>query len=199
MFIREYMGDISMVDSAEQFRDIYNMLPDYRKLKIDALKLLADKKRSLMAGYLLRGALSEFGLSDSDVCFNSHGKPILRDAGLFFSISHSGDKAFVVLSDHEIGCDVEMIRDIDAIRLAQRFFAPEEVSYLTASADIEGEFFRIWTLKEAYIKCRGEGLSIPLNSFIVCPDKLAIWDDAFVVRKSCIDGGYAFGIIARRD
>ncbi|MBS0508641.1 MAG: 4-phosphopantetheinyl transferase family protein, partial [Proteobacteria bacterium] len=56
---------------------------------------------------------------------------------------------------------------IECEKLAQRFFSPQEVQDLLATpqADRAKAFVRIWTLKEAYVKARGEGLSIPLNRF----------------------------------
>ena len=91
-----------------------------------------------------------------------------------------------VVRDREIGVDVEKIRpEIELERLAQRFFSPGEVERLT---ELEGDlqlaaFFRCWTRKEAYIKARGGGLSIPLDQFEVTFEQdtpaalVANWED----------------------
>ena len=51
------------------------------------------------------------------------------------------------------------------ILIAERFFHPEETRLLgeASSADSEILFFRYWTMKEAFVKALGTGLSIPLN------------------------------------
>jgi hypothetical protein len=66
--------------------------------------------------------------------------------------------------------DVERVRaDFAGEDIARRFFAPAEVDALAASAPGEyvAAFFRCWTRKEAYVKARGDGLSLPLDRFEV--------------------------------
>ena len=60
-----------------------------------------------------------------------------------------------------------MNRKASCDELAQRFFAAAECEYLRGLPPslLREAFFRIWTLKEAYIKAEGKGLSIPLDSF----------------------------------
>jgi len=70
----------------------------------------------------------------------------------------------------EIGVDVEHVRaQEDARKLAERFFSvSERESMRDLSGDeLHGAFFRCWTRKEAYIKAKGEGLSLPLQQFDV--------------------------------
>jgi 4'-phosphopantetheinyl transferase len=67
-----------------------------------------------------------------------------------------------------VGVDVEAVsRDTDLAGLAQRFFAPPEAAAVAAASGLEQReaFFRFWTLKEAYMKARGLGLSLPLDSY----------------------------------
>ncbi|UOF91131.1 4'-phosphopantetheinyl transferase superfamily protein [Fodinisporobacter ferrooxydans] len=67
-----------------------------------------------------------------------------------------------------IGIDVERIRPID-LNIARRFFSPVEQRDLSMQPDdakLE-YFFDLWTLKESYVKAKGNGLSIPLHSFSI--------------------------------
>jgi 4'-phosphopantetheinyl transferase len=101
-----------------------------------------------------------------------HGKPALADAAidLRFNLSHAGERALVALAlGRDVGVDIEEERQIDALELASRFFAPAESEALRALAPSERipAFFRCWTRKEAFIKALGEGLSFPLREFEV--------------------------------
>ena len=108
-------------------------------------------------------------------CYASHGKPGLacksgRDS-IRFNMSHShGEALYAVTRGREIGIDVEFIRrDLEAEQIAERFFSRSEIATLRALPPSlqRHAFFLCWTRKEAYIKARGEGLSIPLDQFDV--------------------------------
>jgi 4'-phosphopantetheinyl transferase len=76
--------------------------------------------------------------------------------------------ACAVAWDRDIGVDVEhMDRRTETTAVADRFFSPSEVEALRRLPPSEQRrrFFELWTLKEAYIKARGLGLAIPLESF----------------------------------
>ncbi len=107
--------------------------------------------------------------------YNSYGKPALIEEtgveGLRFNLSHSHDMAlYAVTRGREIGVDIERFRpDVEAEKLAERFFSPREAAVLrTLPERLRPEgFFNCWTRKEAYIKAEGEGMAIPLSSFDV--------------------------------
>jgi 4'-phosphopantetheinyl transferase len=104
---------------------------------------------------------------------NSYGKPRLFDTpdgeSLQFNLSHTrGLVACAVARRSELGIDVEPIQTrVAPLELAQRFFSPAEVAELRACVDQDRQirFVEIWTLKEAFIKALGLGLSHPLDSF----------------------------------
>jgi len=87
-----------------------------------------------------------------------------------FNLSHTdGLVAVAITAGREVGVDVEDTRRRGrTVELADRFFSPEEVTALRAlpaGAAQRDRFFRLWTLKESYIKARGQGLAIPLAGF----------------------------------
>lgn len=96
---------------------------------------------------------------------------------LGFNLSHSNGMILIgVAQGRQVGVDLEYIRPIDQpLKLAKRFFSPAEAAKLALipESDQQAAFFRCWTYKEAYIKARGGGLSIPLDSFEVAfgPDE----------------------------
>jgi 4'-phosphopantetheinyl transferase len=105
--------------------------------------------------------------------YGPHGKPYLAagDLGLRFNLSHSHGLAYYAIAlEREVGIDIERVRaETPCLDLARRFFSKEESAAITALAPAQQSeaFFRCWTRKEAYIKARGTGLSLPLAQFTV--------------------------------
>ena len=104
--------------------------------------------------------------------YEEHGKPILEGEGnLCFNVSHTDGLALMAfVRQRALGVDVENLgREIEAERLAERFFSERErqaLRHLTGH-ELHAAFFRCWTRKEAYIKAKGHGLSMPLHQFDV--------------------------------
>jgi 4'-phosphopantetheinyl transferase len=85
-----------------------------------------------------------------------HGKPYLPACGLRFNMSDSGDLAlYAVALDVEVGVDIEQVRAIDGHAIARRYLPAPEAAAVSADP---GVFFRVWTRREAYLKCIGIGL-----------------------------------------
>ena len=107
--------------------------------------------------------------------YGEQGKPALSGdraaRSVRFNLSHSADLAMVgVTLDREIGVDLEQIVERRAEeRIARRFFSQRELRDFVSLPEEERKegFFRCWTRKEAYIKARGEGLTLPLDQFDV--------------------------------
>jgi 4'-phosphopantetheinyl transferase len=132
------------------------------------------RRQYLVSHALVRLTLSRYApVKPEDWSFvtNEYGCPRVKEEGLGlrFNLSHTDGMATVaVASNVDVGVDVEdASRPGQTVELADRFFAPSEVAALHALA-VERQrerFFEYWTLKEAYIKARGMGLSIPLAQF----------------------------------
>ncbi|MDC0707026.1 4'-phosphopantetheinyl transferase superfamily protein [Stigmatella sp. ncwal1] len=103
---------------------------------------------------------------------NQYGRPEIRGdekQWLRFNLSHTDGMALcAVARDVDVGADVEdSERRGETVEIADSFFAPAEVASLRAlpTSGQRERFFDYWTLKEAYIKARGMGLSLPLEQF----------------------------------
>jgi 4'-phosphopantetheinyl transferase len=104
---------------------------------------------------------------------NQYGKPYIGNSSiglpLQFNLSHTDRLAVLaVTANNEVGVDVEYVhRRGKTVELADSFFSPTEVAQLFAlpMEKQRKRFFELWTLKEAYIKACGMGLSIPLDHF----------------------------------
>lgn len=135
-----------------------------------------DRRAYVAAHALGRGLLSAWAGGEPSAwrfMADVHGKPeVLVPSSaprLRLNLSHTRGAAAAVLTvDHDVGIDVEWRdRAISTLDLAQRFFAPSESALVRAAApEDRGEIFlTLWTLKEAYLKATGTGLTQPLDSF----------------------------------
>lgn len=131
-------------------------------------------ERFIVGRGVLRRLLERYtGVPARELAFglNEFGKPELPGSEIMFNLSHShGIALFAVTRGRAIGIDIERIREEVTIdKIAERFFSPAEARALSAlPAHQQAEaFFNCWTRKEAWIKARGQGLSIALNSFEV--------------------------------
>jgi 4'-phosphopantetheinyl transferase len=135
-----------------------------------------DRRRYLVTRALVRSVLSRYAAVDPRAWAfreNEYGRPeIAGPAGvskLRFNVSHTdGFIACLVGLDRDLGVDVENVRRRgQTVEIADRCFSPTEVDELRRQPPHaqRTRFFEYWTLKEAYIKARGMGLSIRLEEF----------------------------------
>jgi 4'-phosphopantetheinyl transferase len=134
------------------------------------LRFRDDARDYAIAHALLRRELSR-GSTTAPSAWSfargAHGKPYLRGhvaATPSFSLSHTRGMVACALAppDVAIGVDVEANqRDLDAARLAERFFAATEVAALAALPEParRERFYDLWTVKEAVVKA--VGLALP--------------------------------------
>jgi 4'-phosphopantetheinyl transferase len=150
------------------------MLDAEELIRADRYHFAADRNSYTAAHALLRSMLSEAtGISTNLWRFvtGEFGKPALaadfRECNLHFNISHTRGLVACAIARQEVGLDVERSNPTIDLDIARRYFAPEEVRLLSSfPPEQQGKvFFRFWSLKEAFIKATGEGLSRPLNSF----------------------------------
>lgn len=137
------------------------------------------RERFVISRVILRqilGALLRVRPADLRFEIDTHGKPALMDPhrSQCFNLSHSGAALLIGTSmSAHVGVDVEVSRSVPkALQLSKRVFTAGERLLLTQASEIsEAErdeaFMRIWTRKEAYLKCRGEGFTTPARNYAV--------------------------------
>ena len=142
-----------------------------------------DRNVFTMARGLLRHILAGIYLQEDPafLVFGTGvaGKPYLRHPvrkpALQFNIAHSDTAILLAFARHEVGVDVERIRpDFNWQELSGQVFTDEEqqqLRQLPSDRRLHG-FFSGWTRKEAFIKAKGGGLSIPLRTFSVSLDSI---------------------------
>ena len=170
--IKTFIMDVRQLESESAFDKALQAVSPYRRQKIALLKHKKDKNRSLGAALSLNAALRDYELEERSMEYDleKQGKPVFRYyPEIHFSLSHSGDFAICSIGDVESGSDIEWVRS-GKTHLAERFFAEEELAWIR-KADSAGEqedrMFRIWTMKESFLKVTGLGMSLPLKDFAV--------------------------------
>ena len=156
-------------------RAAMSLLSDEERTRHDRFRARRDRDEYAVAHALLRTTLSMVGDRPPAAwrfTAGPQGKPAIADAvaneGLAFNLSHTrGLVACAVSRGIDVGIDVEAVtRAIDWRPIAARYFSPEEVAEIDR-VDPPAQairFFEIWTLKEAFIKAVGTGLSQPLKA-----------------------------------
>ena len=166
-----FYANTKMLEREEVFRHFFCSLSKERQQKIEAIKAAGGRHSSLGAWALMDYGLQQlYGMREREITigYGAHGKPYVQnEPDIHFNLSHSGDYVLAVFGPVEIGCDIQMIGEAHRNdRIAARFFTEAEQQAIAAGMD----FYRIWTRKESYIKCTGEGMACDLRSFSVVED-----------------------------
>ncbi|WP_452597789.1 4'-phosphopantetheinyl transferase family protein [Pontimicrobium sp. MEBiC01747] len=131
-------------------------------------RVLGMKSELHQRGFLsVRHLLAEFGYTDADLFYDDNGKPHLKD-GKHISITHSFTFSGVIISDNEVGIDIEKQRDKIAI-IAKKFII-YEFEYLK---DTDPEYINkltvIWGIKESLYKLFATPGMLFKEHFLVIP------------------------------
>lgn len=144
--------------------------------RLDAIRKVKNEKaraRSLTAGLLLHAGLCDYlqlpvgETPPFQTDCGPWGKPFLAGyPDVHFNLSHSGEYVCCAVADQEVGVDIQKYQGkVDGI--AKRFFTREDNRLLDQCDKEERQkrFFRIWSIRESYIKFTGRGLGQGLDSF----------------------------------
>ena len=94
--------------------------------------------------YLVKSvAKNNYNLKNTDIIINENGKPVFKDGGLFFSITHSKNIVLACFDKTPCGADIEYIKNRDLEKFSKY--------YKKEFKDLE-DFYKFWTLKEAEYK-----------------------------------------------
>lgn len=168
----------SLEQLSEGIEPFQRQLSDEEAERAKRFYFVKDRRYWTVARAVLRLLLGRYlAVDPRQVRFtnNEYGKPALlfppEGQRLHFNLSHSGGLALYAFAyEREVGVDVEQMRgQIDYESLSTHYFSAVECASLQSvpAATREEAFFLCWSRKEAYIKARGKGLSLPLDQFDV--------------------------------
>jgi 4'-phosphopantetheinyl transferase len=172
---------VSVLQPLATIRYLRSLLSRDEIARAERFRFEKDRYRFIVTHGLLRILLARYlnipfvSASQLQFCSNAYGKPSLdldmQDHVLNFNLSHSHELIlFAFTYVRQVGVDIEYMRPaLDFESLAQHSFSPLENEMLRALPTSERvkAFYQCWSRKEAYIKARGKGLAIPLDSFDV--------------------------------
>ena len=158
--IKIFDGDVGL--SNEECKRIFETFPDVLKEKIKKKRDEKTKKMCIAEYFFLQKLLKIESLNGLQISPN--GKPYI-DEEKFFNISNSGDKFCIATADKPIGVDIQKMIRFDQ-RLAKKICNAEELGLLDKAVDKDLEITKIWTKKEAFIKCKGETIGQDLKALL---------------------------------
>lgn len=166
-----YKLNTEQLEDPEIFQRFYEELSEGRQRKVDSMRQQKGKMLSLGAGILIDRGLKEYGLREAKtkIALGENEKPFFPDyPEIYFNVSHSEKMVLAVFADTEIGCDIEYIAPIK-MKIAKRFFCQAEYEFIMQQQEEKQTetFYRLWTLKESFMKATGLGMKLPMDSFCV--------------------------------
>ncbi|MFD1747350.1 4'-phosphopantetheinyl transferase family protein [Rhizobium helianthi] len=170
-----WLTSLPELDEAQK-NSCFQVLNDEERDRLSKFLVEPARLQFLVARALLRTCLTQYcGAPAPSWQFqsNAFGKPHISEPAEYrhiqFNISHTdGLVACAFAHSCLIGLDVENTgRNIEPLQLAEHVLAPPECADLLGheSTAQRARFYDYWTLKEAYVKARGLGLSLGLDSF----------------------------------
>ncbi len=112
--MKTYFRFVSQTDK-NQLDLWFDEMSAEKKESVLRLQKSETANQRIVADGIIRNALSEIsGINPSEIAFliNGFGKPYAKNVDAQFSVSHSGDVVICVVSDYDVGVDIEKIRDV---------------------------------------------------------------------------------------
>ncbi|HNT80437.1 MAG TPA: 4'-phosphopantetheinyl transferase superfamily protein [Bacteroidia bacterium] len=185
---------------------LYSVLNKKEQEKAERHIRPADRWIRIVSRSIARIILSyNIGCSPNEleIDVSEKGKPYLRKhSNWHFNVSHSAGLVLIYISSsNPVGCDVEEIKNsFDYSQIVHRFFSEKEKTRLTETNQHE-LFFRLWSEKEAFLKCIGSGVWESMNELDLSQgniSQLPASAESFRTAKfrieSCVGSGYAFSL-----
>ncbi len=171
--VNVWIAQPAELDDADLLAAYERLMSDDERVKQRSFVFERNRREYLVSRALLRSTLSKYDAIEPEAwrfVRDEHGRPAIAwPSPLRFNLAHHPTMVVcAVTTGAALGIDVEPIdRGREILRIAAKTFAKPELDALGAlppEAAAE-RAVTLWTLKEAYIKARGLGLSLPLDDF----------------------------------
>lgn len=135
---------------------------------------------------LLEIALKEEKITSYKISESINGKPYIDNSNIFYNISHKNKMVGLIISNSEVGLDIEYIdtENIKRQSSLKYFFTEKERESITNNE----ELLTLWTKKESYIKLNGgmlrDAIGLDINNINVIYDTFKLDDYIITICKS---------------
>lgn len=203
--INIYVSDIRNLNKERIYEICTQVLEQEETDRILRMTHEKSRMRSLLGRCLLCNGIKAYMKEEEGlpllIGYGVNGKPYLKEyQDIFFNISHSGNLVACVIANQEIGIDIQEHNKAD-LKIADRFFSEKEKEQIYSCQTKEQQrelFFKLWCIKESYIKLTGKGLSQGLDTFSVDLDRKRILNNSKETVAHChhmnIAEGYELAI-----
>jgi len=161
-----FVADVTFLKNDKLLNKLLKRLPTNFYDKI--INISNEKQRLLSLGgrILLYNAIKEGYISGEELIYKENQKPYINNSKKFFNITHSNSIVSLIVSEDEVGIDVERIKKAN-LKVATRFFCKNEIDFIDSSRDKNDAFFTLWVRKESLLKAVGVGIKGGLSSIDV--------------------------------
>ena len=169
-----YYCRYDQIDEPQLLNQYHSLLNQAERQRWEGIRTEDSKQCFLVSRAMIRsllGTVIDCPPSALTITADARGKPFIVQPTTRwkFNLSHSHGLITLVLAyDAAVGVDIEYHhRSIEALQLARHFFHSREIQQLESlpANEQQQHFFKLWTLKEAYVKAIGKGLSHRLDKF----------------------------------
>jgi 4'-phosphopantetheinyl transferase len=187
---------INISKNLYRISDQKNLLRSSEKQKLSRIVKQEDKNIFLCSQVMKRivcGRIMNIPPDEISFGFTENKKPFINGHSDFhFNISHSGNWMTMIFSKNPCGIDVEKIQpDFDFDEVMQSAYHPDEIGYVQQSQNNTKAFFRIWTIKESFLKATGDGLIDNLSDLNMMGNSTLLEHSIpWQIQSFMIDGGY---------
>jgi 4'-phosphopantetheinyl transferase len=154
------------------YKSLMSSISKYKQQRISKIKHTRNKYQSLIGDILIRNIIIRKNIrqtnNEIEIVQDTYSKPYLKgDVSFNFNISHSKDWVVCAISSSIVGIDIEfMDKNLD-VNIFNNHLSEDEFYSLKEKGFKSEEFYKLWTLKESYVKAVGKGLYIPFQSFSI--------------------------------
>ena len=170
----ERISKYNKEDKYEEALECVRAIESERYDRIVRIKSEDNRLRTLSAGMLIKDICDKMEIEDPKVLRDEHGKPYIEGhPEVFFNISHSGPFVVMAYGDKPVGIDIQETRNVTE-SFARRILNESEYDMYDMSDP--RSICRVWTVKEAYSKLLGIGLSYDFRDCVVDTEEKTISD-----------------------